>query len=94
MQGKQRFADYVTTQQAIDSEQRPTAAPHPHAGLILADSANMIMRIAYSWLFIQSRVPGLSITSWAPSLLSCCAAASAAVALREALRLIASVSCA
>ncbi|KAA6421774.1 MAG: RFT1 protein [Trebouxia sp. A1-2] len=36
-------------------------------GLILADSANMVMRISYSWHFIKSAVPGLRITAWAPS---------------------------
>lgn len=53
------------------------------AGLILADSANMVMRISYSWHFIKSAVPGLRITAWAPSFVSCCAATAAAVALRK-----------
>jgi len=53
------------------------------AGLILADSANMVMRIGYSWHFIKSDVPGLRLTAWAPSFVSCCAATAAAVALRK-----------
>lgn len=51
-------------------------------GLILADSANMVMRISYSWHFIKSAVPGLRLTAWAPSFVSCCAATAAAIALR------------
>lgn len=54
-----------------------------HAGLILADSANMVMRISYSWHFIKSAVPGLRLTAWAPSFISCCAATAAAIALRK-----------
>lgn len=53
------------------------------AGLILADSANMVMRISYSWHFIKSAVPGLRLTAWAPSFISCCAATAAAIALRK-----------
>ncbi|DBB05489.1 hypothetical protein WJX77_003678 [Trebouxia sp. C0004] len=51
-------------------------------GLILADSANMVMRIGYSWRFIKSAVPSLRLTAWAPSFVSCCAATAAAIALR------------
>ncbi len=54
-----------------------------HAGLILADSANMAMRIGYSWFFIKFTVPSLGITTWAPSRVSCTAAAIAAVSLGE-----------
>lgn len=53
------------------------------AGLILADSANMVLRIGYSWRFIKTRASGLQLRDWAPSLRSCAVCALAAGALRE-----------
>lgn len=53
------------------------------AGLILADSANMVMRIGYSWRFIRLMAPHLQLHEWAPSLRSCGCCAVAAVTLRE-----------
>ena len=53
------------------------------AGLILADSANMAMRIGYSWLFIKSKAPGLHLYSWMPSFKSCSISAVAAASLGE-----------
>ncbi|KAL3161254.1 hypothetical protein ABBQ38_009618 [Trebouxia sp. C0009 RCD-2024] len=52
-------------------------------GLILADSANMVLRIGYSWRFIKTRASGLQLRDWAPSLRSCAVCALAAGALRE-----------
>ncbi|KAL3135804.1 hypothetical protein ABBQ32_007366 [Trebouxia sp. C0010 RCD-2024] len=51
-------------------------------GLILADSANMLLRIVYSWRFIKSRASGLQLRDWAPSLRSCAVCAVAAGTLR------------
>lgn len=52
-------------------------------GLILADSANMVMRIGYSWLFMKSKAPALHFYSWVPSLKSCSVSAVAAASLGE-----------
>lgn len=55
------------------------------AGLILADSANMVMRIGYSWRFIKLRAPHLRLRDWAPSSKSCAASVVAAGTLRESI---------
>lgn len=50
-----------------------------HAGLILADSANMGMRIAYSWVFIRKDMQHLTVPRWWPSWPSCAACIAAAI---------------
>ena len=52
-------------------------------GLILADSANMLMRIGYSWRFIKLTAADLQFRDWAPSFRSCAVSAVAAVTLSE-----------
>ena len=70
---------------------------HVGPGLILADSANMGMRIAYSFLFIRRQIRQLPdrraqpAPRWLPGWQSCAASAAAACAVCESLLLSMSV---